>query len=404
MRLLVTAPGSIYTINDVDYYTNMVYGNQYYNKYTSAFEEVIRVGKTLHTNDVTGMLKINDDTVSVCPIPETHGFTDYIKKKKMIEKIADSALLSCDAAALRIPDPLSFHLINTCLHEGIPFIVEITTDVWTYLAPGNNKSKIRPLLRLYWHYLQKRACKIADGVNYVTKKHLQARYPSSYSLGRSQKRYFESAYTDVDVPERMFAKSHKTFSGKLSTVKIVHVSGSLSYDAKGYYELIHSVSELISEGFDIKLILVGGDDLNPELLKYIEKQGIGDSIEKTGRISERYKLFSVLRNSDLFVFPSYTEGLPRVVIEAMINALPVIASNIPGNAELINKDALVPVRNTEELKNKIKYFILNPSVMEEHSIENLNRAYEYSMEANNKMSKEFYLKLRRNAELGRANK
>lgn len=401
MRILVTAPGTIYTANGVDYYTSMVYGNHYYKKYSEIFEEVVRIGKTINISDVNGLLKINDDVVSVCPLPETHGMYDYLKMKKKIETISDTALLNCDVAALRIPDPLSFHLIRVCLRKHIPFIVEITTDVWTYLAPGNYKGKIRPLLRIYWHYLQKRACKVADGVNYVTKKHLQLRYPSSYALGRKQKDYFESAYTDVDVPELMFADQHKIYPPKLSKVTIAHVSGSLSYDAKGYKELIHAVSDLIEEGFHIKLVLVGGDGLNQELLSYIDEHHIGDSIEKTGRIEDRNKLFSVLRNSDLFVFPSYTEGLPRVVIEAMINALPVIASDIPGNAELTNKDALVPVRNIDELKDKIRFFILNPKIMEEHSKENLDRAHMYSLEANIKLSTEFYLNLRRNAELGR---
>ena len=69
--------------------------------------------------------------------------------------------------------------------------------------------------------------------------------------------------------------------------------------------------------------------------------------------------------SDIFVFPSLSEGLPNVVIEAMMSGLPVIASDIPGNSDLISHNIngiLVPVKNAQLLSNAMNLLVNNKNV------------------------------------------
>ena len=59
-----------------------------------------------------------------------------------------------------------------------------------------------------------------------------------------------------------------------------------------------------------------------------------DQITFTGRVNRR-QLSDILENSDIFVFPTAAEGLPRVIIEAMAKGLPCVISDVSGNPELV---------------------------------------------------------------------
>lgn len=390
MKILVTSPGTLFKTSG-GYYTKIIYGYNYFSKYFTSFNEVVKVGKCLDDNslNINEYLRVDGPKVKVQELPKSSGLFDYIRKKKQIEKCALKALLDCDAAALRIPDPLSFYLIKQCVKRDIPFVVEITTDVWTYLSPKNNSLWYASVLRCYWHHLQKNACQKALGVSYVTQRHLQSRYPSYKRLHPEDKVHFESAFTDADISVNDFAKTYKTFSDHKRDFKLVHVSGSLSYDGKGYKELLMALNDL--KDVPVKLVLVGDGDFSEPNKAFVRQHGLENKIIKVGRINDRRELFEILSDSDIFVFPSYTEGLPRVVVEAMANALPCIGSDIPGNVELMQPESIVPVKNSKALSDKISYFISNPEFMEKQSELNLEKAkLFYSKEVTEQIANTFY--------------
>jgi glycosyltransferase involved in cell wall biosynthesis len=83
-----------------------------------------------------------------------------------------------------------------------------------------------------------------------------------------------------------------------------------------------------------ELHLVGDGPLAAELRALAEELGLGSAIIWHGWL-QRTALRDVYRSVDCFINPSLYEGLPNVVLEAMASALPVIASNIPGNDALV---------------------------------------------------------------------
>lgn len=390
MKILVTSPGTLFKANG-GYYTKIIYGYNYFSKYFNSFDEVVKVGQCLDNKslNINEYLRVDGPKVKVQELPKSFGFFNYFRKKRQIEKCALNALLNCDAAALRIPDPLSFFLIKQCVRHHIPFVVEITTDVWTYLSPKNNTLWYAPVLKYYWHYLQKDACQKAIGVSYVTRNHLQSRYPSYKRIHPEDNLHFESAFTDADISVNDFAKTSKSFLEHKGDYKLVHVSGSLSNDGKGYKELLMALNELKDN--PVKLILVGDGDFSEPNKEYVKQHVLENKIVKIGRINDRTELFKILRDSDIFVFPSYTEGLPRVVVEAMANALPCIGSDIPGNIELMQPEAIVPVKSSKALADKIFYFISHPELLDKQSELNLEKAKQfYSKEATEQLANTFY--------------
>ena len=71
-------------------------------------------------------------------------------------------------------------------------------------------------------------------------------------------------------------------------------------------------------------------------------------------------LSELYSNAGLFILPSYHEGMPIVVLEAMSYNLPILLSDIPANKEVAISEETFPAGNVEELSKKLQSFIKNP--------------------------------------------
>lgn len=90
-----------------------------------------------------------------------------------------------------------------------------------------------------------------------------------------------------------------------------------------------------SKNNKIKLLICGEGSQKDELIKLVKELGLEDRIYFLGFRTDIKELLNI---SDIFIFPSYQEGLPRAMMEAMSSGLPCIASSIRGNVDLINNE------------------------------------------------------------------
>ena len=90
------------------------------------------------------------------------------------------------------------------------------------------------------------------------------------------------------------------------------------------------------------------------------KKKLGNNLILTGLRSDIPELISVM---DVFCLPSWREGMPRTIIEAMMMGKPVIATDIRGSREEVDHDKtglLVPICNPEKLAKAIYDMKCNP--------------------------------------------
>jgi glycosyltransferase involved in cell wall biosynthesis len=163
--------------------------------------------------------------------------------------------------------------------------------------------------------------------------------------------------------------------------------GRLSYQ-KNYEFLINTFPDALKLNPYFKLIIVGdGPDKN-KLKKLINDNNLKNNIFLTGPIPNASKLIKAF---DLFVLPSRYEGLPITLIETITAGLPIIASNVGGNTEVLNnsEEQLYELDNQSEFLKKLKNLSENNELQEKIITQNKFHSQNFSIE---KMTDE-YLRL-----------
>lgn len=134
---------------------------------------------------------------------------------------------------------------------------------------------------------------------------------------------------------------------------------------KGVFELFQVITQLLREGRKIRLICVGtGDIVDKTMIRFHQFNGkITKKILFTGGI-DHSRVSEYLNAANLFVFPSWTEGLPNAVMEACACQLPIIATSVGGIPEIVKNGVnglLIPPKNTKKLYKAIKEALDNRS-------------------------------------------
>jgi colanic acid/amylovoran biosynthesis glycosyltransferase len=105
-------------------------------------------------------------------------------------------------------------------------------------------------------------------------------------------------------------------------------------EQKGQLLLVEAAAELARRGRRFELALIGDGPLRPDLERLIARHGLGGRVTLAGWGSNE-EVRDALSRSRALVLPSFAEGLPVVIMEALALRRPVIATNIAGVAELV---------------------------------------------------------------------
>ncbi|MGZ3812150.1 MAG: glycosyltransferase family 4 protein [Mucilaginibacter sp.] len=127
---------------------------------------------------------------------------------------------------------------------------------------------------------------------------------------------------------------------------------------KGFHYLIRAyAASIISKNY--KLVIAGDADHEAPYSLELKKMAKENNVILTGFIKGS-KLEELFSNAALFVLPSYYEGLPISLLEAMSYGLPILASNIPANTQVrLPENSYFEVGNEDVLVNKFDNLDLN---------------------------------------------
>lgn len=157
------------------------------------------------------------------------------------------------------------------------------------------------------------------------------------------------------------------------TEKILLFVGVLN-GRKDVGEIIKAIPEIIGKKVDVRLFIIGMGELKKKYIGMSHKLNVNEHVFFVDNVSHE-ELVGYYAMSDVFILPSYYEGLPKVAIEAMAMGLPVICSDIPGHKELIangENGYLFRPDDTKSLSEKITELLTNTELA--HRMGQKNRA------------------------------
>ncbi len=137
--------------------------------------------------------------------------------------------------------------------------------------------------------------------------------------------------------------------------------------AKGLFELVAAIAQLRKQGRDVRLNIAGWEadakqTVEKALLDLAADLEIVPQIVFHGKKKIGAELNEMYRKADIYIIPSYHEGFPRTIWEAMANSLPVITSNVGGIPDYLTnlEDAVfVTPKSVGDLVEKITLLIEN---------------------------------------------
>ena len=192
-------------------------------------------------------------------------------------------------------------------------------------------------------------------------------------LGIARPGRVETIYNGVDLarfdPARFSAHDRAATRASVGIppdVPVIGIVGRMVRE-KGFFELFDAAAEIRRLHPDVRFLVVG--DVLPsdrgagrsEIIERVKALGLDDCFAWAGMVPDTAPWLAAM---DVFTLPSYREGMPVSLLEAMATALPAVATNIRGcREEVVDGQTgwLVPVRDPHALGDRILHLLANPS-------------------------------------------
>jgi glycosyltransferase involved in cell wall biosynthesis len=150
---------------------------------------------------------------------------------------------------------------------------------------------------------------------------------------------------------------------------------------KGLFELFSAHQSLIANHRNIVTLLLGSGSCSSTLSAMVEQNQFQSSFILIG---PQLDVFPYLSASDIVVLPSYSEGLPNSLLEAMAYAKPIIATNVGGIPELITHQVnglLIPSKDAAALDQAITFLLDHPDLAATYAHNNQVKAKDFTPES-----------------------
>lgn len=186
---------------------------------------------------------------------------------------------------------------------------------------------------------------------------------------------FSTSLTDATIRKLGCTRTLPT-DGMVRLVTVGRVD-----EGKGMDLVLHAMHQLIAKGIGCSYAIVGGGSFRPILERLSAELGLTDKVTFHGNLNAA-GVFSVLRESDVFMLPSKTEGFPKAVLEAMAAGLPVVATPVSVLPRLIGQSGgiMLKERTPHAVADAVQHLVENPASYEQMSRHVLDVAAQYSLE------------------------
>ena len=358
-----------------NYYAINLNYNLWNDRYLPIFKRMIvstrvKEASNKEIEEKKGYVLSNGENVEIKPITKYNKITDiFFKQNEIIEQLEDT-IKKCDKIIIRLPSPLGNLACDVCRRLGKNYAIEMVACPWDgYSHHGHWAGRI---VAPYMYIETKKQCKVAKRVLYVTKEFLQKRYPTKGVTTNASNVIIHEA------PDEILEKRIEKIKENKENYTLGLV-GPLNLEAKGHKVALKSVKELIKKYPKLKIEFVGAGD-KQKLQKIVNALNINENVIFKGTLPSGNTMLEWMDTLDILVIPSYQEGLPRVLIEAMSRGCPAVGAYTGGIPELIRNEVIHKPGDYKKLSKDIEKIFENTEFATELAKENFYNSKQYAKE------------------------
>jgi len=302
-------------------------------------------------------------------VPNLSSVRGLFLRRRLALRRARTIVGEVDAVIARLPSEIGLVAIQAAREMGRPWVVELVgcpwDGLWNY---GSWQGKVyAPVMAARTREVVARA----PFVFYVTKEFLQRRYPNT--AGKSV------ACSDVEIsgPHEAVLARRRQRVCRVPSPFVLGLIGTLQTRFKGIQTVFSALACVREVWPSMEFRILGSGDPEPwrqEAIKY----GVDDLVRFDGTLSSRGAVFEWLDGVNLYIQPSFKEGLPRALVEAMSRGCPAIGSTCAGIPELLDEEALIRPGDVTALASLIRHAVERPDWLIWHAERNWHKAAEYA--------------------------
>jgi len=220
-------------------------------------------------------------------------------------------------------------------------LMDIETEIAFshYMIPTVLNSPIKASKKIFWFHGDLLEFSLTDDEKYklvqsllkfdqgvFVSEHSKKNIENNYKIKLSNSTVIYNPINTMEIKD----KSNEEMNETISFFDFISI-GRFG-KAKGFDDLVNAHYLLINEGYKINTAIVGSGEEYENIKQLIKHYNLEDSFHLLGFQSNPLKY---LKNSNYFIFPTYTESYPTVVAESLILGVPVLSTNVGGIPEMV---------------------------------------------------------------------
>ena len=346
---------------------------RYVHEFARRFREVVVFGPVTRAQTEYRGCSIEADNVRVVELPPFSTHVQAARHFVSIFRTFRREIDTLDVINCRHVAPFGYLLYFLARSRGVGFLYHYTSDPWEILS---ETPRYRGVFGLF--------ARTAYAVDFAIQKFVLRR---TYGFVNGRLPYerlrrvtdriepiISSTLTADDLREPAAAALHQP-------IRLLYV-GYLKH-MKGLEYLIDAVRRLVHNGMDVELSLVGTGPYEGVVREKVQRGGLSDRVRFSGYVVMGDALNRHYDEADIFVFPSLSEGSPRVVLEALAHGLPTVSTRVGSVTDLIEdgrSGLLVDTRDAEGIAAAITRYVSDDSFRHECAAAGFVSAKEHTVE------------------------
>ncbi|MGM0934463.1 MAG: glycosyltransferase [Bacteroidota bacterium] len=374
MKITIVTDHRFFNYGD-EIFDDYVFDYNFFKNYLDVFDKVdivCRVQKMEHLDN--RWVKSSGPGINFISLPNEHGLKWFLNVNRYIKEEL-SAIFDTDSFCFKLPSMAAWEIFRQNKSKNLPYIFESIGDPEDAMVSSEDSLAKRVPSMIFGHILKNRKRKIvyhAEAGSYVSINHLQQKYPIK------EDKVTESI-SSIRLESRYILNRSKKFDLKKS-IRIIHIGSFIPL--KNQKDLIQSFKIISANYPQAKLDFVGDGPTRNACEQLVQKLELSSNVAFHGQVTGFDNIVKLLDKAQFFILPSFNEGMPRALIEAMARGLICLGSNRGGISELLEKEYLFPVGDYQQIADKLTCIIKNYSTEElgELSLRNIDKAKDFENE------------------------